>query len=197
VKDWIYQMTGKAWLALVFGIAILGWAGYTQFKAASDTHGAAVADLVAKKGTVTGGAEVTETSKRRRGGRHTNHYFELDAKLADGSTEKWRVEYAVGRQKLESLIDEAVEVRVDPADKNLVYEVKLHGQTIVSLDEIQKLMENKDKAAAAKATDKMTLLVGAVALLLGIGGLLLRRFLRTGRDADLGMVPTPAIGEKV
>lgn len=197
MKDWFYEITGKAWLALVFGIAILGWGGYTHFKASSDTHGAAVADLVAKKGIISGGAEVTETTKRRRGGSYTSHYFVLDAKMADGNTEKWRVDYAVGRAKLESLIDEAVEVRVDASDKNMVYEVKLNGQPVVSLNEVQKIMENNDKAAAARATDRTTLGVGALALMLGIAGLIVRRMIGTKRAAEVALAPTPVIGEKV
>ena len=193
MRDWIYQLTGKAWLALVFGIGILGWAGYAQFKANADTHGTAVEDLVAKSGTI-----VTETTKRRRGGSTTRHYFVLDAKVADGSTEKWRVDYAVGRSKLEPLIDEAVDVRVDPSDNNLVYEVKLKGQPVVSLADVQKIMENKDKAAASSATDKGTLIVGAVALLLGIGGLFVRRRIASGYVAEqASAVQTPVIGEKV
>ena len=198
MRDWFYQLTGKAWIALVFGIGILGWAGYAQFKASSDTHGTAVEDLVAKSGTITGGSEVTETTKRRRGGSSTRRYFVLDARLADGNTEKWRVDYAVGRSKLEPLIDEAVEVRVDPSDNNLVYEVKLKGKPVVSLADVQKIMEVKDKAAASSATDKGTLIVGALALLLGIGGLLIRRKIRDGYLAEqAAAVQTPAIGEKV
>lgn len=27
MRDWLYQVTGKAWLALLVGIGILGWAG--------------------------------------------------------------------------------------------------------------------------------------------------------------------------
>lgn len=198
MRDWFYQLTGKAWIALVFGIGILGWAGYAQFKASSDTHGTAVEDLVAKSGTIVSGSEVTETTKRRRGGSTTRRYFVLDAKLADGSTEKWRVDYAVGRSKLEPLIDEAVEVRVDPSDNNLVYEVKLKGKPVVSLADVQKIMEVKDKAAASSATDKGTLIVGAIALLLGIGGLFARRKIRDSYLAEqAGTVQTPAIGEKV
>jgi hypothetical protein len=197
MRDWFYQLTGKAWIALVFGIGILGWAAYAQFKAGSDTHGTAVEDLVARSGTVVSGSEVTETTKRRRGGSTTRRYFVLDAKVADGSTEKWRVDYAIGRSKLEPLIDEAIEVRVDPSDNNLVYEVKLKGQPVVTLADVQKIMESKDKAAASSATDKGTLIVGAVALLLGIGGLLIRRRLRSGYLAEqAAAVQTPAIGEK-
>ncbi|HEX7864502.1 MAG TPA: hypothetical protein VF555_06110 [Variovorax sp.] len=198
MREWFYQLTGKAWIALVFGIGILGWAGYAQFKAGSDTHGAAVEDLVARSGTVTGGSEVTETTKRRRGGSTTRRYFVLDAKLADGSTEKWRVDYAIGRSKLEPLIDEAVDVRVDPSDSNLVYEVKLKGKPVVSLADVQKIMEVKDKAAASSATDQGTLIVGAIALLLGIGGLLARRKIRSGYLAEqAAAMQTPVIGEKV
>ena len=42
MRDWFYQLTGKAWIALLFGIGILGWAGYAQFKAGADTHGTGV-----------------------------------------------------------------------------------------------------------------------------------------------------------
>jgi hypothetical protein len=190
MRDWFYQLTGKAWIALLFGIGILGWAAYAQFKAGADTHGTAVEDLVAKSGTIVSGSEITETAKRRRGGTTTRHYFVLDAKLADGSTEKWRVDYAIGRRKLEPLIDEAVDVRVDPSDNNLVYEVKLKGQPVVALADVQKIMENKDKVAASLATDKSTLIVGAVALLLGIGGLTLRRRIgATTQTADTQTLP--------
>ncbi|MDQ0569736.1 hypothetical protein QFZ42_001570 [Variovorax paradoxus] len=198
MRDWFYQLTGKAWIALLFGVGILGWAAYAQIKAGADTHGTAVEDLVAKRGTVVSGSEITETAKRRRGGSTTRHYFVLDAKLADGSTEKWRVDYAVGRKKLEPLIDEAIEVRIDPSDNNLVYEVKLKGQPVVTLADVQKIMETKDKAAASSATDKGTLIVGALALLLGIGGLLIRRKIASGyAAAQAAMVQMPTIGEKV
>jgi hypothetical protein len=198
MRDWFYQLTGKAWIALLFGIGILGWAAYAQFKAGADTHGTAAQDLVAKSGTIVSGSEITETTKRRRGGSTTRHYFVLDAKLADGSTEKWRVDYAIGRRKLEPLIDEAVDVRVDPSDNNLVYEVKLKGQPVVALADVQKIMEDKDKVAASLATDKSTLIVGAIALLLGIGGLFIRRRIASGyAAAQAATVQTPTISEKV
>lgn len=198
MRDWFYQLTGKAWIALLFGIGILGWAAYAQFKAGADTHGTAVEDLVAKSGTIVSGSEITETTKRRRGGSTTRHYFVLDAKLADGSTEKWRVDYAIGRSKVEPLIDEAIEVRIDPSDNNLVYEAKLKGQPVVALADVQKIMENKDKVAASMATDKITLIVGAVALLLGIGGLFARRRMASGHATEqAATVQTPVIGEKV
>lgn len=198
MRDWFYQLTGKAWIALLFGIGILGWAGYAQFKAGADTHGTAVEDLVAKSGTIVSGSEITETTKRRRGGTTTRHYFVLDAKLADGSTEKWRVDHAIGRSKVEPLIDEAIEVRIDPSDNNLVYEAKLKGRPVVALADVQKIMENKDKVAASMATDKITLIVGAFALLLGIGGLFVRRRMASGNAAEqAATVQTPVIGEKV
>jgi len=198
MRDWFYQLTGKAWIALLFGIGILGWAAYAQFKAGADTHGTAVEDLVAKSGTIVSGSEITETTKRRRGGTTTRHYFVLDAKLADGSTEKWRVDHAIGRSKVEPLIDEAIEVRIDPSDNNLVYEAKLKGKPVVALADVQKIMENKDKVAASMATDKITLIVGAVALLLGIGGLFVRRRMASGHAAEqAATVQTPMIGEKV
>ena len=198
MRDWFYQLTGKAWIALLFGIGILGWAGYAQFKAGADTHGTAVEDLVAKSGTIVSGSEITETTKRRRGGTTTRHYFVLDAKLADGSTEKWRVDHAIGRSKVEPLIDEAIEVRIDPSDNNLVYEAKLKGRPVVALGDVQKIMENKDKVAASLATDKSTLIVGALALLLGIGGLFVRRRMASGHAAEqAATVQTPVIGEKV
>jgi len=198
MRDWFYQLTGKAWIALLFGIGILGWAAYAQFKAGADTHGTAVEDLVAKSGTIVSGSEITETTKRRRGGTTTRHYFVLDAKLADGSIEKWRVDHAIGRSKVEPLIDEAIEVRIDPSDNNLVYEAKLKGKPVVALADVQKIMENKDKVAASMARDKITLIVGAVALLLGIGGLFVRRRMASGHAAEqAATVQTPMIGEKV
>ncbi|CAN7570003.1 hypothetical protein LJR084_004209 [Variovorax sp. LjRoot84] len=197
MSEWLYQVTGKAWLALLFGIGILGWAGYAQWKASADTHGTAVEDLVVRSGSITGGSEVTETSKRRRGGTTTRRYFVLDAKLANGSTEKWRVDNAVGRSKLEPLIDEAIEVRLDPSDNNMVYEIKHKGRTVVSLADVQKIMESKDKVAATMATDKVTLVLGLIALLLGIVGLVIRQRLNKGlAAAQAAAVPTPAIGEK-
>jgi hypothetical protein len=198
MRDWFYQLTGKAWIALLFGIGILGGAAYALFKAGADTHGTPVEDLVAKSGTIVSGSEITETTKRRRGGSTTRHYFVLDAKLADGSTEKWRVDHAIGRSKVEPLIDEAIEVRIDPSDNNLVYEAKLKGRPVVALADVQKIMENKDKVAASMATDKTTLIVGAIALLLGIGGLFVRRRIASGHAAEqAAMVQTPVIGEKV
>lgn len=197
MSEWLYQVTGKAWLALLFGIGILGWAGYAQWKASADTHGAAVEDLVVRSGMVTGGSEVIETSKRRRGGSTTRRYFVLDAKLANGGTEKWRVDNAVGRSKLEPLIDEAVEVRLDPSDDNTVYEIKHKDRTVVALADVQKIMETKDKVSATLATDKMTLVFGLVALLLGIVGLVIRQRLNKGvAAAQAAAVPAPVIGEK-
>ncbi|CAN7567014.1 hypothetical protein LJR130_004074 [Variovorax sp. LjRoot130] len=197
MSEWLYQVTGKAWLALLFGIGILGWAGYAQWKASADTHGTAVEDLVVRSGSITGGSEVTETSKRRRGGTTTRRYFVLDAKLANGGTEKWRVDNAVGRSKLEPLIDEAIEVGLDPSDNNMVYEIKHKGRTVVSLADVQKIMESKDKVAATMASDKVTLVLGLIALLLGIVGLVIRQRLNKGlAAAQAAAVPTPAIGEK-
>lgn len=198
MKDLLYQVTGKAWIALLFGIVILGVAGYAQFKASADVHGAAVEDLVTKTGTIVSGTEITETSRRRRGGSTTRRYFVLDAKLANGNTEKWRVDYAIGREKIEPLIDETVAVRVDPSDNDLVYEVKRNGQTVIALADMQKIMESKDKAAASNATDKGTLIVGSLALLFGIIGLFIRRRLASGYAKEqAAAVKTPTIGGKV
>jgi hypothetical protein len=59
-------------------------------------------------------------------------------------------------------------------------------------------MENKDKVAASLATDKSTLIVGTIALLLGIGGLFIRRRIASGDAAmQAATVQTPTIGEKV
>ena len=58
-------MTGKAWIACLLGVAILGFAGYSLYMADGD-HAVVARDKLAKvSGKVESAAEVTVTATRR------------------------------------------------------------------------------------------------------------------------------------
>lgn len=175
MRNFLMQVTSKAWIALLFGFLILGVAVYTQLRANADVHGASVESLVARTGKIIGANEVTQTNNRRRGGSSTRKYYIMDAKLEDDSIEKWMIDYSIDLDKVESLVNKAVSVRIDPSNSNLVYEAVLNGQVIIPLADVQKIMERKDRVAASNSSNKGTLIVGSLALAFGIVGLIVRR----------------------
>jgi hypothetical protein len=90
-------------------LGVLGFAGYTQFKASSGTAYAAVEHLSNVSGKVVKASEVTVTSKRRRGrgrGRTSDRYYEIEVKPDAGDAQTLRMNLSVGAKKVETILDE-------------------------------------------------------------------------------------------
>jgi hypothetical protein len=172
----ILWVLGYAWLALLAGVGLIGMAAYSAYSAGHGGGMPEAADLSAAKGTVVGGREMTVERKRRRGGKTTTHFFELDLQPdAGGELVKLRVDYAIDRAKLQAAMDQKVSASYDASDHNMVYEILGDKGPIVSKDDMAKILVAK--AEADKATFASGGMLGFAVLLalLGGGGLVWRR----------------------
>ena len=172
-------LLGYAWLVLAGGLGLVGMAAYTGYSAG---HGAGMpdaADLTTTAGTIVAGREMTVERKRRRGGKTTTHYFELDLK-PDGGGElvKLRAAHELGRAKLEPAMDQAVKATYDPNDDNLLIELSSAQASHVTKADVAKVMQTKaDREAASFATGG-TVGTGLALAVVGFLGVRWRRHLR-------------------
>lgn len=170
-RKFILWVLSYAWLALVVGLGLLGFAGYSSYKA---DHGAGIPpknELVATKGHVSDAQEVTVERKRRRGGKTTERFFELTVKPeAAGEVVKLRVDYSFGADRLAPVVDETISALYDSNDHNLVYELLSgDGSPVLSFDDMSQLMHAKAEAEKANMTSAGML--GFAAILAVLGGL--------------------------
>lgn len=159
-----------SWLALLAGLGLLGFAAYSAYSAG---HGGGMPDLAqlpGAKGTVVAGREMTMERKRRRGGKTTQHFFELDLKPeSGGDLVKLRVDHAIERARLEAAMDQPVTATYDPDDHNMVYELRTTQATLVSREDMSRILVAK--AEADKATFGSAGMMGFDAALAALGGL--------------------------
>lgn len=170
---------GYAWLLLLGGLGLVGMAVYTGYSAGHGGGMPDAADLATASGTIVAGREMTVERKRRRGGKTTTHYFELDLK-PDGGGEliKLRAAHELGRTKLEPAMDEAVKATYDPNDDNLVFELSGAKGSFITKADMAKLLQAKaDREAASFATGG-NVATGLVLAALGFLGTRWRRKLR-------------------
>jgi len=161
---------GYAWIALLAGLGLLGMAAWSAWNA---DHGGGMpeaAQLTAVSGTVVEGREMTVERKRRRGGKTTTHFFELDLKPdAGGDVVKLRVDHAIPRDRLEAAVDHKVRAKYNPDDDNMVFELSSGGQPLVTQADMSKIL--LDKAAREKENLTAAPMLGFDAALAVFGGL--------------------------
>lgn len=165
----ILWVLGYAWLALLVGLGLLGMAIYSTYSAGHGGGMPDVRDLGSISGTVLAGREMTVERKRRRGGKTTTQFFELDVKPDSGEIVKVRVDHAVPRERLEAAIDSKVTARYTPDDDNMVYELSSDQGVLVSLDDMTKIRV----AQAERERDNLASsgMLGFDAALAAVGGL--------------------------
>jgi hypothetical protein len=189
---------GYAWVALLAGLGLLGMAGYSIYSA---DHGGKIpqeAELTAASGHIVEGREVTVERKRRRGGKTTKKYYELDLKKDDGTVVKLRVDFAVPRDKVADAVDEDVSVKYDAHDENDTYVITLDGQDLVSYADMARLSQARADADKETFTSGGMIGFAIVLALLGAVGVRQRRKMIARETAQAAAaVPSVTIGENV
>jgi hypothetical protein len=176
IKSILLWITGYAWLALIGGIGILGYAGYSQFKASTGTAYTAADQLSSLSGKVVKATEVTVTSKSRKGRtRGTERYYEIEVKPEAGDAQKLRINLTVGPKKLEAILDEKIAAKYDAESDNLAYEITMGGKAVLSYDETKATLQASADAQAKSMGGAGTWGLGVLLLLVGAGGMWLKR----------------------
>ncbi len=185
IKSILLWITGYAWLALIGGIGILGYAGYSQFKASSGTAYMAADQLSSLSGKVVKATEVTVTSKSRKGRtRNTDRYYEIEVKPDTGDAQKLRMNLNVGPKKVETILDEKIAAKFDAEGDNLAYEIKMGSNTVLSYDETKATMQASADAQAKSMGGAGTWGLGVLLLLVGAGGMALKRKLSADQEQE-------------
>jgi hypothetical protein len=172
----VLWVLGYAWLALVIGVGGLGMAIYSSYSAGHGGGSPAEADLTSVSGTVIEGREVTVERKRRRGGKTTSQFYELDLKPdTGGELLKLRVAHEIPMAQLSQAIGEKVTARYNAIDENMVFGLKFGQAELVSYADMGRILTAKAEAdrdffASASALGFFVLMA-----LLGGGGVYLRR----------------------
>ncbi|TDM05753.1 MAG: hypothetical protein C4K60_13635 [Ideonella sp. MAG2] len=181
LRKLVLWVLGYAWVALLVGLGGLGMAAYSSYSAGHGGGARAEGELSAASGEVTEGREVTVEHKRRRGGKTTSKYFELDLK-PDGGGEllKLRVDHAIPQSKLEPTIGSRVTARYDADDHNTVYVLNAGGTELVAYADMQRILVAKAESNSQFFGSTGMLVFFALVALVGGGGLVLRRKMLSG-----------------
>ncbi len=197
IKRFIHWVLGYATIILLLGLGLLGMAAYSTYKASVGGKIPPEAELVVQSGKVVEGREITVERRRRRSStKTTKKYYELDLKPADGEMVKLRVDFTVPRQVLEQVIDENVTVKYDKSDDNTTYVIQYEGADLVSYAKMAEISQSEADAEKASFTSSGALGAAIAMVLLGGGGLFLRRKMEAGEEQDTDHV-VPASSVKV
>lgn len=196
IKRFIHWTLGYSIAILLLGVGLLGMAAYSSYKASVGGKIPPETELIVQSGKVTEGREITvERRRRRSGSKTTRKYYELDLQPTNGEPIKLRVDFTVPRHVLEQVIDEDVTVKYDKNDDNTTYVIQSDGKDLVSYAKMAEISQLEADAEKASFTSSGSLGAAIVMILLGGGGLFLRRKLVTGdgsQDEDgnaTGAVP--------
>ncbi|MDR2187336.1 MAG: hypothetical protein LBE62_04685 [Azonexus sp.] len=184
VKKLILWVLSYAWIALLLGLGFLGMAIYSIYSA---SHGGSIppeSALSSMSGHITEGREMVVETQRRRGGKTTRKYYELDLNPASGAIIKLRVDHDVSRTVLEAAIDEDVTVKYDPNDDNSTYVIQQGGKDLMSYTDAAALSQRHADADKAFFASGGMMGVAALLALLGGGGVWWRRKLLADSNAS-------------
>lgn len=185
IKRFIHWLLGYATIILLLGLGLLGMAAYTTYKASVGGKIPPEAELVVQSGKVVEGREVTVERRRRRSARKTTKkYYELDLKPADGDMVQLRVDFTVPRNVLEQIIDENVTVKYDTSDDNTIYVIQQDGADLVSYATMAEISQREADADKASFASLGAMGSAVVMVLVGVGGIFLRRKLEAGDESD-------------
>ena len=148
---------------------------YSDWKAEGDHAYAARERLQTVSGTATQAAEVTVKRKRRA----TKRYYEITvAPQAGGAERKLRIDHSTPSGLVGDLIDEKVTALFDAGDNDIVYEVVVDGQPVISYESTkQRLLA--DAQSTAQSFSGAGVWIAAVFLfLIGAAGMWANRKLR-------------------
>ena len=165
----ILWVLSYAWIAFLAGLGLLGMAAYSTWSAA---HGGSIpqeSTLTSASGHIAAeGREVTVEHRRRRGGKTTRKYYELDLRQQGDAVLKLRVDHDVPREMLESALDEDVTIKYDPNDNNNTYVIQRDDKYFMTYADMARL--SQVHADADKATFAAPGMMGFAALLALLGG---------------------------
>lgn len=163
-------LLGYAGIVLLIGVGLLGFGAYSAYKAG---HGAGMPeaqDLTSASGSLVNGREITVERKRRRGGRSTERFYELDFQpAAGGELVKLRADIALPVDKLKSSMGDQVSVKYDGGDHNIIYEMSSPRGPHVEWAEMARILQVK--ADRDKESFTSGGMLGFAALLAVLGGL--------------------------
>jgi len=119
-------VTSWAWLVLLAGLAAMGMALESAWKASGDNAWTARERLETVEGTVIKVVQIATKSRRTR--ITTAEYNQLDVRDARGTTRKLRMDLRTPRGLFAHIVQEPIVALVDPDDHYLVYEIGLAGR---------------------------------------------------------------------
>ena len=175
IRKILIFITGYAWLLLLAGPGLAGLTVWSQWKAEGDHAYKPREQLETLAGTVTGASEVTVKRKRRA----TKRYYEITvAPQAGGTERKLRIDHSTPSGLVGNLIDEKVTTLFDAGDNDIVYEVVVDGQPVISYESTkQRLLA--DAQSTAQSFSGAGVWIAAVFLfLIGAAGMWANRKLR-------------------
>lgn len=171
-------ITGYAWVLLLLGPGMVAMSLWSHWKAEGDHAYTARQALQTVTGTVTSAAEVTVKRKRRA----TKHYYEIAvAPAAGGDTRKLRIDYSTPQQLVGELIDEQVTALVDADDSDLVYEVAVGGQPVITYEATRERLAAEAVSSAQSLSGAGMWVLAIFITLIGAAGLWANRRLRAAQ----------------
>lgn len=171
-------ITGYAWVLLLLGPGLVGMSLWSQWKAEGDHAYTAREALQTVSGTVTSASEVTVKRKRRA----TKHYYEIAvAPAGGGEARKLRIDYSTPQQLVGHLIDEQVTALVDADDSDLVYEVAVGGQPVITYEATRERLASEAASSAQSLSGAGVWVLAILITLVGAAGLWANRRLRAAQ----------------
>ena len=171
----LIKVLGLSRYALLVGVLLVGVAIYDKYKAEHGGGAPAQSELTTVVGEIADGREVTVERKRRRGGKTTTQYYELDVKPAGrADLLKLRVDHDVPKERLEaSTASDKLTITYEPSDVNMVFGINDGKTNFISYDEVAKLLQARADREAQSSGGLIG--VGVLLALLGAGGFFWRR----------------------
>lgn len=189
-SEFLIKISRYSFLAILFGLFMLGTAGYSYFNAARGGSGANIPArdaLQTVDATLKGIEQRTTTVTGRRGRTvQTDMYWAITVQLASGERQAWRLDYAFGPMDIRPLVGQTVHAELDPENLK-VYDLSSGEDHPVRYDDVAESarLRAQERADAAKAEAFKTenLLIGIIALLLGVAGVVIpSKLARTKQD---------------
>lgn len=179
VRKILIFITGYAWLLLLLGPGMVALSVYSGWKAEGDHAYASREKLSTVAGKVVEASEVTVKRKRRA----AKHYYQINVQPdAGGEVQKLRIDQSTPKAVVSAMIDEKVTALVDRSDNDMVYEVTVNGQALISYEATKQRLVT-EAASSAKSMSGAGVWVFALLLtLIGAAGVWSNRKLRAAHE---------------
>lgn len=177
VRKILIFITGYAGLALLAGPGLAAVSLYASWKAQSDHAYVAREQLAKVTGKVVEATAVTIRKKQS-----SKKHYEISVRPdGGGDLQKRRIDYSTPQQIVESIIDEQVTVLSDPDDNDLVYEVSINGEAVISYEDTRQRLQAAASDFAQTASGAWLWRTALILTLIGAAGVWLNRRLRAAQ----------------